>query len=276
MSNLAVIETTEVARVEYWADRIRGHLRSSVESVIAAGRDLVEAKAELGDAGIRSVADAVGIDKSTVNYLIRVAENPVLSAHTDALPASVRALGELTRLDPEELEDAIEGGVVHPKLTVKDAQALVRDAGRVIEGALGGDEGETAAERKEPEVRFADKRDEIVFSVTSSVKRLTDALELLKKTPVRADMARDIYAELRKLDTVRAQLIEVIDDEVGTLGIEPPSFTPPKKVITTNVVPAAGNAGLKVNQKDVTLGGVSDHIGDTTLTLEEYNERTGR
>lgn len=133
--------------------------------------------------------------------------------------------------------------------------------------------------KKDPEpAKHAERRDEAVFSVTQAANRLGDAVGVINGPGFRlsTDVAQDILREVGKLDNTRGELLQVIEDEVGALGITVPPYTPPKSTITTKVADA-GNPYLAAGeQRKVSLGGLSDDVGEFTLTLEEYNERTGR
>lgn len=230
MADLIPAASVDLARLDYWADRLQACLLKSVEAVLEAGRTIVEAKAEMGDVGVRKLAEVVGIDKSTANYLERIGNNPVLSAHADSLPASLRALGELTRLEPDALEAAIEEGLVSPDLTIEGAQKLAR--GPIDEPLGDEDEGETGADREKvaTQPRFSELRDEAVFSVER--RRLEDACAILGQPGFRltTEVAQDIVRALQPLEAARSQLLQLLEDEAGDV-IDLPPFHAPRRVI---------------------------------------------
>lgn len=130
--------------------------------------------------------------------------------------------------------------------------------------------------RKAPEpVRHAERRDEAVFSVTQAANRLSDAAAVVQSPGFRlgTDVAQDLLREVGKVDTARATLLGLIDDEVGALGMTVPKYDLPKQIIDTRVA-TAGNVHLAVGNQKVSLGGLSDEIGEQTITFEEYMERT--
>lgn len=230
-SDLTPIPVTseDVTRVTYWADRVRTELRRSVESIVSAGLDLMDAKQELGT--IVEVARVVGISKSQAHYLMQIASHPVLSTRVDDLPTSWRALAELAQAAPEELERWIEDGVLTPDTTVKAAHDLVA-ATKAPAVESDPDEGETSADREvvASTPKFAELRDEAVFSIERG--RLADAVALIMKPEFRLteEVSRDILKALRPFEDSRSVLLQLLEDEVGTL-MELPPFTPPRRVI---------------------------------------------
>lgn len=119
-----------------WAARIRGHLARTVESIIAAGRDLAEAKASLPHGEWLPMLAKAGVNDSTARKMMAVAGHPVLAnqerVHDLPLPPSWGTLYELTKVPEPELTAAIEAGVVRPDMPRKEAAALAR--GRVAAG----------------------------------------------------------------------------------------------------------------------------------------------
>lgn len=116
-----------VSSAPTWADRIRPHLVGAVENIIAAGRELNEAKEALPHGTFGPLLDELGLSRQMANRFMRVAANQVLSNRppVGGLPAAVSVLDELTRLDDETLTAAIEAGEVTSSTTRDDARALV-------------------------------------------------------------------------------------------------------------------------------------------------------
>jgi hypothetical protein len=117
--------------IDEWVQIIRADFRRSVEGIIAAGRHLQEAKAEV-DHGEwlpllhRLKISGVGNGIRWAQMLMTIAENEVLANpnHWFALPTSWRTLYELTKLPPETLEAKIADGTIAPDITREEVSAL--------------------------------------------------------------------------------------------------------------------------------------------------------
>ena len=64
----------------------------------------------------------IGIDRQTAHRLMKVGANTALSnvGNYQHLPTALRALSELSRLDPSDIEDGIESGAITPDMKIKD------------------------------------------------------------------------------------------------------------------------------------------------------------
>lgn len=117
-----------------WAEVVRADLARSVEGIVAAGQHLAEAKATTfanyghGD-WLDWVARELPIGPRAAQHHMQLARHPVIAnaIHGSHLPASYRTLAELSRLEPPQLEAAIEAGRVNPDLEQKQARALVAE-----------------------------------------------------------------------------------------------------------------------------------------------------
>jgi hypothetical protein len=115
---------------EYWATRINQQLKTSVASLIAAGKELLEAKARLRHGEWTQMFDAGLITMSLreAQKLMQVAGHPVLSnspnwAH---LPTSHHALTALSRIPAADLEVVIKEQKVSPATTIQEAEEIAK------------------------------------------------------------------------------------------------------------------------------------------------------
>lgn len=125
---MTVVAVLSSRTATQWANRIRPHLAGAVENIVAAGRELVAAKADLEHGQFETmVRDELGIDPRTARRFMSVAEHPVIAnrTHVSDFPPSWGTLYELSRLEPSQLEAAIAAGDVTPSLERKAAQQLV-------------------------------------------------------------------------------------------------------------------------------------------------------
>ena len=124
-------------KAEYWAPKIHGEWRKSIEGILGVGRQLIAAKeaCEEGEflrlfkGSEKAVNDPLPFDRTTGFRLIAIAENDVLSdvAHVQHLPQSWGTLYELTKLDDETLIAGIKAGEITPETTRAQAAALHAD-----------------------------------------------------------------------------------------------------------------------------------------------------
>jgi hypothetical protein len=117
--------------VEEWARIIADDLTRAVEGIIAAGRHLQEAKADVDHGEWLPLLKRLKIGE-------RVALNPALADpnHRFGLPTSWRTLSELARLPPDILEVRINDGTVTPTFTREDAVALKKQTERAARKQL--------------------------------------------------------------------------------------------------------------------------------------------
>ena len=124
-------------QAEYWAPKIHGEWRKSIEGILGVGRQLIAAKeaCEHGEflrlfkGHDNAVSDPLLFSESTSQRLMAVASNVVLSnaAHVQHLPQSWGTLYELTKLDDETLIAGIKAGEITPETTRAQAASLHAD-----------------------------------------------------------------------------------------------------------------------------------------------------
>jgi hypothetical protein len=127
--NLEAEDTRQVEPlVGLWAARIRPHLVQAVEGIVAAGRELIAAKAELPHGGFGPLLAELELSRTTAQRFMRVAQHPAIAnaARVPHLPAAIGTLDVLARLDEDELTGVIEAGEIGPETTRPEAQAVVR------------------------------------------------------------------------------------------------------------------------------------------------------
>lgn len=265
------------AEESYWATLIVGHLRSSIECVLAAGLDLTNAKEALPHGSWLPMLALAGVGARKAQVLMQIAANPVLSdpQHAAALPSDWTTLSILARLGEDELARGIEEGAITSQLGRDDARDLARGP---QERDLGDDDttmDPEPAKAKPTAQEYAESRDAAVFSARQGHQRLSDCLKLIKAPGFRltVEVAQDINRELVKVDKVYGDLLLYIDEEAGSATAPRARSKGPSVVIPAK---SAVSGGMKAGRTEVALGGQSDHIGDQTITIEDYYEREGR
>lgn len=119
---------------QQWANTINGHLKTSVESIFAMGRDLIAAKKQVGHGPWLtmfpgrpdSVAKPLGFHESTARRLMIIVAHKELTnrAHGHVLPPSWRTLYELTKVPEPILRKALTNGTIRPEMERREVLAL--------------------------------------------------------------------------------------------------------------------------------------------------------
>jgi hypothetical protein len=112
-----------------WAAMVRRDLAKTVSGIVAAGRHLAEWKADTthGDF-LALVEETTTLTPRTVQMLMRIGRHPVIrkAQHASLLPPHWTTLYELSRMDEQQLGQAIGDDRITPELQRKDAKAIVR------------------------------------------------------------------------------------------------------------------------------------------------------
>lgn len=124
-------------KAEYWAPKIHGEWRKSIEGILGVGRRLIAAKeaCEHGEflrlfkGHENAVSDPVPFGERSAERLMEIASSDVLSnpTHASDLPQSWMTLYELTKLDEETLIAGIKAGEITPETTRAQAAAMHAD-----------------------------------------------------------------------------------------------------------------------------------------------------
>ena len=116
-------------RAEQWANQICAQLSKSAEAIIATGRLLVKAKADLAHGEwARMFEDAlVPFSQDVASRFMKIANHPTLSksVHAPSLPPSWTALYELTKVPDKALDNAFRDGLITPSMERKQVKALM-------------------------------------------------------------------------------------------------------------------------------------------------------
>jgi hypothetical protein len=125
-------EPTKQHTVDEWAEVIRADIRRSVESIVAAGQHLREAKKQVEHGEWQPLLDRIGISGPTARKFMAIAEHPVISdrSHVNVLPPSWGTLYELTLVPDDVLKERFADGAITPQMTRKEAETLQPDVQR--------------------------------------------------------------------------------------------------------------------------------------------------
>jgi hypothetical protein len=124
-------------KAEYWAPKIHGEWRKSIEGIVGVGRQLIAAKeaCEHGEflrlfkGHENAVSNPVPFGERSAEMLMQIAGHLVISnpKFVSDLPQSWGTLYELTKLDEETLIAGIKAGEITPETTRAQAAALHAD-----------------------------------------------------------------------------------------------------------------------------------------------------
>lgn len=109
---------------------IRDDLAGAVQGIVAAGHHLREARAVVNHGRWEDwLIEEVRIVPRYAQKLMSIVDNPgiVKSASDALLPASVEILAELSKLNPQVIEGAIESGEISPDMKLHESRALVSE-----------------------------------------------------------------------------------------------------------------------------------------------------
>lgn len=144
-----VIEPEIVRDATEWVEVIRDDLGRAVEGIVSAGKHLIAAKADVNHGEWLPMLKEIGISDGYARKLMSIGRNGAISnrSHGNDFPTAMRALYELSRLDPEDIESGIESGDINPDMTIKDAKNYAQPEQPVSERGW----PEVPAPRPEPE-----------------------------------------------------------------------------------------------------------------------------
>jgi hypothetical protein len=120
--------------LEAWARQLRRAHGSTVQAFIALGRQLLEARADVGHGSFltlfkgqrNAIPNAVPISLRAAEYYMLIAKKlEPYSQHVAILPNALRTLLVLCQLQPITLQAAIEQHRVHAAMTEKEAKGLL-------------------------------------------------------------------------------------------------------------------------------------------------------
>jgi len=126
MNTEVLVSNKELAK---WRLKIELAWQKSVEGVIEVGKLVKQAKDELG-VSFTLLATELPFSSSVAAYLIKIAENPVLTnpEYFSRLPNSYNTLYHLTSVNEVQLIKQIENGEITPSFTLEKAKTLKADA----------------------------------------------------------------------------------------------------------------------------------------------------
>jgi hypothetical protein len=122
---------SNTAELEELVVRFNTAWRQSVESIIESGQVLIEAKVALkkakGHGNWMLFLEKIKLNDRTANYLMKIAENPVLtnSKHASNLPRSWFTLAKMTDLENSQLETLLDEGKINAETERKEVEVLI-------------------------------------------------------------------------------------------------------------------------------------------------------
>lgn len=125
MSVEPVVDAELVRSADEWAEVIKADLGRAVEGIVAAGRNLIAAKADVRHGEWLPMLKQIGINRSDAQRYMVIGERFGDYPSLGNLPSSPSALIELSRLPAEDIEQGIESGAITSDMTIAQARDLV-------------------------------------------------------------------------------------------------------------------------------------------------------
>lgn len=101
------------------------HRGKTVEAAILTGQALSAAKKDLAHGKWARFLGSVGMSQRYAHQFMQIGSN-LNQRNCADLPTSSRALYELSRLDPEDIEAGIESGAINPNMKISEAKSFTR------------------------------------------------------------------------------------------------------------------------------------------------------
>lgn len=122
-----VVEAVPVRTTDELVASVVANLTKAVEGIVTAGCDLIELKTQVAHGQWLPLLEQIGISHDYAKRLMTISRNPAISnsGNCHHFPNAFRALAELARMNPEDVEAAIESGDITPDMTIRDAKDLV-------------------------------------------------------------------------------------------------------------------------------------------------------
>ena len=182
-----------------YADRIAATWQEVVESIIATGRLLIEAKAKLKHGEFGDMMQLVPFGERTAQMLMAIAANPVLSNtnHGSVLPPSWRTLYELSRFPDDLLLAKIEDHTINPDMQRKDIKLITDETGERNSG-----------KRAKP------RTDERIIALNAEIENLNEHVAELE-----AARDTDAFIDTDDESTLARKIVMVIGKERAALLI---------------------------------------------------------
>jgi N6-adenosine-specific RNA methylase IME4 len=116
-------------RIAYWAERVAKVWQDSVEGILDAGRNLIDARKEFKE-NDRPFSDLVGdndgkpsqlpFNRQVAYKLISICGDTRIVSHAIQLPPSWETLYALTKLSENKFYELLEAGIINPGMQRKD------------------------------------------------------------------------------------------------------------------------------------------------------------
>ena len=114
-----------VAIVTERHESFKFHKDKAVEAAIMTGQGLIAAKADVSHGEWQRFLETVNMSQPYASQFMQIGAK-LNHCNCNDLPTSTRALYELSRLEPEDIETGIESGAIHPGMKIEQAKEYAR------------------------------------------------------------------------------------------------------------------------------------------------------
>lgn len=187
-----------------WAQRLRATFDTNNSWVLSLGRELLEARADVGHGAFLTlfrghryaIVTPLPFSLRKAEYYMEVARTlQPFSQHVAILPRSLRTALQLCKLEPTALYAAILRGQVRPDMTEKEARALRQGNSPPMTSAAWSVEAAEQRFRRAINIEIDGATPDRVHEVGELLKRLTDELERAT-SPERLEAVADARDDL--------------------------------------------------------------------------------
>ena len=112
-------------------EEFKTHRAKTVEAAIMTGKSLIAARADVEHGKWEKFLARVGMSRQYAHQFMQIGEN-LNVRNCGHLPTASRALYELSRLDPEDIESGIESGAINPNMKISEAKSFARSDWPVV------------------------------------------------------------------------------------------------------------------------------------------------
>jgi N6-adenosine-specific RNA methylase IME4 len=116
----------ELVAIAQYAERICAAWRQSVTGVFEAGKLLAQAEAEFGDDLYKRLIAELPFTIRTAQRLKAIAQDERLAAHVSDLPPHWSTCYEITKLQSDQFDWALEAKIINPEMQRKDISQIIK------------------------------------------------------------------------------------------------------------------------------------------------------
>ena len=200
-----------VAVANPWTTRILAALQESVAAILKVGHLLIEAKKDLPHGEFQKMVERdLPFSPRQAQIYMRVAASPQFSnaKHASHLPPAINTLDLLGRLSAQEFERRLSVGDIHPNMSRKDANTLLKgeqptlfdDGGFFLSGVGRGLEAAIEQDEFAPYwLKLDSTSTEIIAEIVAAIRIMKKLADRIEQTDGRKKFQAEFYKMERRV-----------------------------------------------------------------------------